>query len=177
MRLPKIMDKKIKLGISSCLLGENVRYDGGHKLDKRLKDTLVKFVDLVDICPEVECGLGVPREAMYLDAMQESPRLITKNSRIDHTDKMIKWARGRLKQLEKEELCGFVFKSNSPSCGLNNVFSKKGIGIFAKEFISHFRLIPVEDNDSLRNNKIREAFIEKACVFGKTYNTCKIHEK
>ena len=171
------MDKKIKLGISSCLLGENVRYDAGHKLNQRLKDTFSKWVDLVGVCPEVECGLGVPREAMYLIGTPESPRIITRDSGIDHTEKMLKWARHRLAQLERENLCGFVFKNDSPSCGLNSVFSKKCTGIFAKEFTEHFKLMPVEDNDRLQDDKIRENFINRICAFGKAYDAAKIQEK
>ncbi len=79
------MDQKIKLGISSCLLGEKVRYDGGHKLDHYLKDTLGRFVDWTPVCPEVECGLTVPREAMHLTGSPDAPRLVTVKSGIDHT--------------------------------------------------------------------------------------------
>ncbi len=106
---------KIKLGISSCLLGENVRYDAKHQLDQCLKDTLGKFVEWIGVCPEVECGLGVPREPMHLIGKPDSPRLVARNSKIDYTDKMLRWASTRLKQLEKEKLAGFVFKSGSPS--------------------------------------------------------------
>ena len=152
---------KIKLGISSCLLGENVRYDGRHKLDHYLKDKLGKIADWISVCPEVECGLSVPREAMHLINSPESARLVTRNSNIDHTEKMLSWARKRLKQLEKEGLAGFVFKNNSPSCGLNSVLSKKGAGLFTKEFVNHFKLMPVEDDESLRDNKVKENYIER----------------
>ena len=135
---------KIKLGISSCLLGNSCRYDGAHKLDYYLKDAFGKFVDWIPVCPEVECGLGVPREAMHLVGAPESPRLVTGNSNIDYTEKMLKWAKGKLGQLEKEKLCGFVFKNNSPSCGLNSVLSKKGVGVFTKEFSGYFKLMPVD---------------------------------
>ena len=155
------MRKKITLGISSCLLGKSVRYDGKHKLDHYLKDAFGKSVKWVSVCPEVECGLGVPREPMHLIGKPKSPRLVTRNSNIDHTDKMLTWARARLKQLETEELAGFVFKSGSPSCGLKEVLSEKRTGIFAKEFSAHFRFMPVEDSDSLRDDKIREEFIKK----------------
>lgn len=109
---------KIRLGISSCLLGNSCRYDGAHKLDRHLKDAFGKFVDWIPVCPEVECGLSVPREAMYLVGASESSRLVTKNSNIDYTEKMLKWAKEKFEQLEREKLCGFVFKNNSPSCGL-----------------------------------------------------------
>ena len=158
------MDKKIKLGISSCLLGENVRYDAGHKLDHFLRDTLGKFVEWVGVCPEVECGLGVPREEMYLTHSPESPRLITKITNIDHTDKMLKWVEKRLKELKKKKISGFIFKSNSPSCGLHKVFHRKGAGIFAAEFIKYFRALPVEDEEKLRDENCRKKFIENIFV-------------
>ena len=160
---------KIKLGISSCLLGENVRYDGRHKLDHYLKDKFGNIVEWVSVCPEVECGLRVPREAMHLIGAPDLPRLVTRDSNIDHTDKMMKWTRDKIKQLEKYRLAGFVFKSDSPSCGLNSVLSKKGIGIFAKEFSGYFKLIPMEDEDRLRNDKIRESFIKNIHIFKETH--------
>lgn len=170
------MEKKIKLGISSCLLGENVRYDAGHKLDQRLKDTFGKLVEWVGVCPEVECGLSAPREAMRLVGAVESPMLVTRSSNIDYTDKMIKWAKARLEQLEKEELCGFVFKSDSPSCGLKEALSEKRTGIFAKEFTTHFKFMPVEDSDSLRDDKIREEFIKKMHAFKKSCSSFRNQE-
>lgn len=154
-----------------------MRYDGRHKLDHYLKDKLGKIVDWVSVCPEVECGLSTPREAMRLAGTPESSRLVTWNSNIDHTERMVTWAKGRLEQLEKEGLCGFVFKSDSPSCGLNSVLSEKGIGIFAKEFTGRFKLMPVEDNDRLQDDKIREDFINRICAFGKACSAVKIQEK
>ena len=159
------MDKKIKLGISSCLLGENVRYDAGHKLDHFLRDTLGKFVEWVGVCPEVECGLGVPREEMYLTHSPESPRLITKITNIDHTDKMLKWAGKKLKELEKKKISGFIFKSNSPSCGLYKVFHNKGAGIFAVELTKYFHGLPVEDEERLRKKSVRKKFIEDISAY------------
>lgn len=154
------MKKKIKLGISSCLLGKNVRYDSGHKLDHYLKDMLGKFVEWVGICPEAECGLGIPREAMHLVGNPESPRLITKTTNIDHTGRMLEWAEKKLKELEKEKISGFIFKNNSPSCGLHRVFHRKGTGIFAAKFIKYFRALPVEDERRIRNENCRKKFIE-----------------
>jgi len=109
------MTEKIRIGISACLLGEKVRYDGGHKWDRFITGTLGKYVDLVPVCPEVECGLGIPREAMRLAGDPHSPRLVTVRSGIDHTERMLTWARKRVAKLAKEELCGFIFKSDSPS--------------------------------------------------------------
>jgi uncharacterized protein YbgA (DUF1722 family)/uncharacterized protein YbbK (DUF523 family) len=167
------MIKKIRLGISSCLLGENVRYDGSHKLDHYLTDTLGQFVDLVPVCPEVEYGLPVPREAMRLVGNPRSPRLITRNSGVDHTEGMLKWSKKKLRELEKEDLCGFIFKSKSPSSGLKGVKvytesgmpSTRGLGIFGGAFTRHFPLIPVEDDGRLHNPRLRENFIERVFVF------------
>ena len=161
------MEEKFRIGISSCILGNPVRWNAGHKLDKYLTNTLGQFVEYVPVCPEVEVGLGVPRESMRLVGDPESPRLITFKSKTDHTDKMVRWARARVRELEKENLCGFIFKSDSPSSGMIRVKvyndkgmpHKIGIGIFAREFMNRFPLIPVEDDGRLNNPQIRENFI------------------
>jgi uncharacterized protein YbgA (DUF1722 family)/uncharacterized protein YbbK (DUF523 family) len=161
--------EKIKLGVSSCLLGENVRYDGGHKLDRFLTDTWGKYVEYVPVCPEAECGLGVPREAMQLEGDPASPRLITTRTRQDMTRRMMTWAHKRVAQLEKEALCGFIFKSDSPSSGRERIKVynekgmpvKKGVGIFARIFMEHFPLLPVEDEGRLHDPGLRENFIER----------------
>jgi len=106
--------EKIKLGISTCLLGEPVRYDGGHRLDRYLRDVLGPHVEYVAVCPEVECGLPVPRESMRLEGDPQASRLVTTRTRIDHTDRMIEWAKRRVRELETESLCGFIFKANFP---------------------------------------------------------------
>jgi len=161
--------EKIKLGISTCLLGENVRYDGGHKLDHFLADTLEQFVEYVPVCPEVECGLPVPRESMHLEGDPESPRLVTSRTRQDMTERMVGWGKKRVVELEKEGLCGFIFKSDSPSSGMERVRVynekgmpvKKGVGMFARIFMEHYPLLPVEDEGRLHDPKLRENFIER----------------
>ncbi len=161
--------EKIKLGISTCLLGENVRYDGGHKLDRFLTDTLRQYVVYVPVCPEVECGLGVPRESMHLEGNPDSPRLVTIRTKQDMTDCMVQWAQKRVVQLEKKDLCGFIFKSDSPSSGMDRIRVynekgipiKKGVGIFARIFMDHFSLLPVEDEGRLHDPELRENFIER----------------
>ncbi len=167
------MDEKIKIGISSCLLGANVRYDGGHKLDHYLADTLGKYVQWVPVCPEVEYGLPVPREAMRLVGDPASPRLLTRSGGVDHTEGMKRWAANKMKELEKEDLCGFIFKSKSPSSGLRavKVYThsgmpvNKGSGIYAASFVQHFPRIPVEDDGRLHDPKLRENFIERIFIF------------
>jgi uncharacterized protein YbgA (DUF1722 family)/uncharacterized protein YbbK (DUF523 family) len=168
------MNGNIRIGISSCLLGENVRYDGGHRLDRFLTETLGKYVEYVPVCPEVECGFPIPREAMRLVGDPESPRLLTVRSKQDHTERMLAWARKRVAELEKENLCGFVFKSDSPSSGRFKVKVydakgsppvRKGVGLFARTFAEHFPRIPTEDDGRLHDPEIRENFIERIFAF------------
>jgi uncharacterized protein YbgA (DUF1722 family)/uncharacterized protein YbbK (DUF523 family) len=161
--------ENIKLGISTCLLGENVRYDGGHKLDRFLTDTLGQYVEYVPVCPEVECGLPIPRESMHLEGDPESPRLVTSRTKQDMTERMVNWANKRVVELEKEGLCGFIFKSDSPSSGMERVRVynekgmpvKKGVGMFARIFMEHFPLLPVEDEGRLHDPNLRENFVER----------------
>ena len=165
--------EKIKIGISSCLLGENVRYDGGHKLDRYITDTLGQYFEWVPVCPEVAYGLPVPREAMHLLGDPDSPRLVTIRTGVDHTEGMLKWATEKLKELERQELCGFIFKSRSPSSGIGGVKvytpsgmpSQRGVGIFGGAFTKRFPLIPVIDDGRLHDPGLRENFIERAFVY------------
>jgi len=164
---------KLKVGISKCLLGENVRYDGGHKLDRFLRDTLGQFVEWVPVCPEVECGLSVPREAMRLVGDLDNPRLLTQKTVIDHTERMQSWAKKRVKALAEEGLCGYIFKIGSPSSGMRDIkvynekgyAVKKGVGLFARIFMDTFPLMPVEDDGRLHDPALREKFIERIFVF------------
>ena len=167
------METTIKLGISSCLLGERVRWNGTHKLDRFLTDTLGKFVEYVPVCPEVECGFGIPREPFRLVGDLNSPRLVTSRTKQDYTGHMTQWARKRVAELENENLNGFIFKSKSPSSGMEavKVYNKKGIpvkkgvGIFARVFMEHFPLLPVEDEGRIHDLKLRENFIERIFTF------------
>jgi uncharacterized protein YbgA (DUF1722 family)/uncharacterized protein YbbK (DUF523 family) len=169
------MDKseKIRLGISSCLLGEKVRYDGQHKYDRFLAEILGPFVEYVSVCPEVESGLPVPREAMRLVGDLENPRLLTTNTGIDHTERMLSFSGKRVKELEQENLCGFIFKSRSPSSGMERVkiysekggaAQKKGVGLFAGTFMKHYPLLPVEEDGRLNDPLLRENFIERIFI-------------
>ncbi len=163
----------MKLGISSCLFGNAVRYDGGHKLDHFLTVTFGHYVDWVPVCPEVECGLPVPREAMRLVGKPNKPRLVTIRTGVDHTNRMLRWAKKKFAELEKKDICGFVFKSRSPSSGMRGVkiYSPKGkhigsgSGIFAKAFQDHFPLLPIEDEDRLQNPTLRENFVERIFIY------------
>lgn len=161
--------EKIRIGVSKCLLGEPVRYDGQHKHDHYITDTLGRYFEFVGVCPEVECGLGVPRESMRLVGDPANPRLVTTRSGIDLTERMQTWVARRVVELEKEDLCGFIFKARSPSSGMENVkvYNEKGgvigkaPGLFAKAFMEHFPNLPCEDEGRLHDPDLRENFVER----------------
>ena len=164
---------KVKIGISSCLLGERVRYDGGHKLDRYITETLGQYFEWVSVCPEVEYGLPVPREVMRLEGNPDSPRLVTVQTKVDHTEGMLKWTDKKLKDLGQEKLCGFIFKSRSPSSGIGGVKIYttsgiprcRGVGIFGGAFTRYFHFIPVIDDGSLHDTQLRENFSERVFVY------------
>ena len=166
-------ENKIIIGVSSCLLGNKVRYDGGHKHDRYITETLGNYLSFVPVCPEVECGLPTPREAMRLVGAVDAPRLVTNKTGVDHTERMLSWARKKVGELEKENLCGFIFKNRSPSSGMervkvydhNNVPRAVGIGIFARTFKTHFPLLPTEEEGRLHDPLLRENFIEQIFVY------------
>lgn len=163
----------LRLGISRCLLGDHVRFDGGHKRDSFLTDVLGCYVEWVPICPEVEAGLGTPREAMRLVGYPDRPRLMTIKSKHDHTQAMDAMIDAGLDSLRKQDLSGFVFKRGSPSCGVERVRvytaqgmpSQSGVGIFAKAFREQFPLIPVEEEGRLCDPSLRENFIERVFCY------------
>ena len=164
----------IRLGVSTCLLGERVRYDGGHKRDRFITDVLAQFMEFVPVCPEVECGLSIPRESMRLVGNPEAPRLIAPRSGTDYTAQMQTWAKVRLGELATETLHGFIFKKDSPSSGLFRVKvyneasgmpRRVGRGIFAQMFTDRFPLLPVEEERRLNDWGLRENFIERVFVY------------
>ncbi len=167
------MNDKIIVGVSSCLLGEKVRYDGGHKHDRFITDTLGKCFSYVSVCPEVECGLPVPREAMHLTGDVDDPRLVTIHTGVDHTARMKTWSREKLDDLEYAGLSGFIFKSKSPSSGMRGVKVYResapplnsGTGLFAAAFKKRFPLIPIEDEGRLNDPGLRENFIERVFAY------------
>lgn len=164
--------EKITLGVSTCLLGHPVRYDGGHKLNRYVRDTLGHYFDYVPVCPEVECGMPVPRESLHLEGDPDSPRLITRKSRLDYTEQMREWGRAKLEELAEADLCGYIFKSRSPSSGMERikVYDERGnphnsgVGIWARMFMERFPLLPAEDEGRLNDPGLRERFIEHVFV-------------
>lgn len=167
------MEQEIKIGVSSCLLGKEVRYNGGHSLDRYITGILSDYFNFVDVCPEVEAGFGIPRETLRLVGDPDAPRLITTRTKKDVTDTMLSWSKGRVIELEKEDLCGFIFKKGSPSSGMERVKvytekgmpSNRGSGLFARTFMDHFPLVPVEDDGRLNDSVLRENFIERIFAF------------
>ena len=163
----------LRLGISRCLLGDEVRFDGGHKRDNFLTDVLGPYVEWVPVCPEVEAGLGTPREAMRLVGDPAHPRLLTIKSGRDHTRALEKMTAGRLAELGNLDLSGYVFKRGSPSCGVERVRvyrehampSHSGVGLFARAFIEQFPLIPVEEEGRLCDAPLRENFIVRVFCY------------
>jgi uncharacterized protein YbgA (DUF1722 family)/uncharacterized protein YbbK (DUF523 family) len=162
------MTNSITIGVSSCLLGDPVRYDGGHKHDRYITDTLGKYFHFLPVCPEVGCGLPIPRESMRLEGDPANPRLITGRSRIDQTERMRAFCTVKVKELEGADLCGFIFKKDSPSSGLfrvkvynNGTAAKSGRGLFAAAVARHFPLLPMEEEGRLNDPTLRENFIER----------------
>jgi uncharacterized protein YbgA (DUF1722 family)/uncharacterized protein YbbK (DUF523 family) len=166
-------DRPIRIGVSACLLGQQVRFDGGHKRDYFLADVLSPFVEWVPVCPEVEVGMGVPRESIRLVRRGGEVRLIAEKSGVDHTDAMRTWSARRLRQLEKLELCGYVLKKSSPSCGMERVRvygssgmpTRAGRGVFADALLRHFEHLPVEEEGRLNDAALRESFIERVFAY------------
>lgn len=161
--------QKIRLGVSACLLGDEVRYDGGHKRDAFLTDTLGPFVEWVRVCPEVEVGLGVPRPPVRLVGDADTPRLVVERTGEDLTARMRRWARGRAAELAGLGLHGYVLKRGSPSCGLYRVrvYGESGMpggagrGVFAAALAEALPALPIEEEGRLTDAALRESFIER----------------
>lgn len=162
------MAERMRVGVSSCLLGQKVRYDGGHKRHDFVADTLGARVDLVPVCPEVELGLGTPRQTLRLIRAQDDVRLIMANGH-DHTDAMRAFARRRVEQLKDEDLSGYILKKDSPSCGLvrvkvyedTGIPSKVGRGVYAEALLARWPHLPVEEEGRLQDEALRENFLER----------------
>jgi len=163
----------LRLGISRCLVGDEVRFDGGHKRDSFLTDVFGRYVEWVPVCPEVEAGLGTPREPMRLVGDPKRPRLMTITSGKDHTVALERTTADRIKQLNGMDLSGYVFKKDSPTCGVERVRIynergmpvRKGIGMFAQAFVERFPLIPIEEEGRLCDPSLRENFIERVFCY------------
>jgi uncharacterized protein YbgA (DUF1722 family)/uncharacterized protein YbbK (DUF523 family) len=169
--LDRDAESPLRVGVSSCLLGREVRFDGGHKRDRFLTDLLGDFVEWVPVCPEVESGMGIPRPALRLVRSGDEVRMLEIASGRDHTRRMTTYAARRVRALEGLELCGYVLKKDSPSCGMTRVkvyaeagmAKRDGKGLFASALLEAYPNLPVEDEGRLNDPNLRENFIE--CVF------------
>ncbi len=166
----------VRIGVSSCLLGSEVRFDGQHKRDRFLTDELGRFVEWVAVCPELEIGMGVPREPVRLVRDAEGARMLGIRSAIDWSSKMRRFAAKRVADIGKRDLCGYVLKANSPSCGMERVklydstdaasaCRRDGVGIFAAELMRQRPTLPVEEEGRLNDARLRDNFIERVFAF------------
>lgn len=163
----------IRVGVSSCLLGQEVRYDSGHKKDRYLTDILDDYVEWVSICPEVESGMSTPRPAMRLVEDGHNVRMAEIKSNIDHTTQMTKFSQLRVRKLRDQNLCGYILKKNSPSCGMTRVkiWKDKGMprrdgrGLYASALIDAYPNLPVEEEGRLHDAALRENFIERVFAY------------
>jgi len=163
---------QIRIGVSSCLVGMKVRFDGGHKKDAFVSGPLATFVTFVPVCPEVEMGMSTPRPAIRLERHGDGVHLVDPKRGLDHTHGMKRWARQRLDELEKQDLCGYVLKKDSPSCGMERVRlygkgtpTKVGVGIFAEALLARLPLLPVEEEGRLNDPHLRENFVERVFAY------------
>ncbi len=166
-------DAAVRVGISACLLGDRVRFDGGHKRDAFLVETFGPFVEWVPVCPEVECGLGTPRESMRLVTSDRRVRLVTVRTHADVTERVEQFARVRAGALAAERLSGFVLKKDSPTCGMERVKvynthgvpTRSGRGVFASALLERFPHLPVEEEGRLSDPVLRENFVERVFAY------------
>jgi uncharacterized protein YbgA (DUF1722 family)/uncharacterized protein YbbK (DUF523 family) len=171
--MSKPASSPIRIGISSCLLGEQVRYDGGHKRDAYLVETLGPYVEWVPVCPEVEMGLGMPRHTLRLVRIGEEVRMIVPRTGADHTEGMRSFSSRRVCALTAQDLCGYILKKGSPSCGMERVRvfdahglqTKSGRGLFAAALLERFPNLPVEEEGRLADPRLRENFIERVFAY------------
>lgn len=163
----------IRLGVSSCLLGNEVRFDGGHKRDRFVTDLLGRFVEWMPVCPEVEVGMGAPRPALRLVGDEDGVRMLEIASGRDHTHAMERYSARRVRALRGLELCGYVLKKDSPSCGVTRVKvyrskgtpTRQGRGLYASVLMDAYPNLPVEDEGRLNDSKLRENFIERVFAY------------
>jgi uncharacterized protein YbbK (DUF523 family) len=172
--VPEAVARPIRIGISACLLGECVRYDGGHKHDSSLIDALGRFVEWVPVCPEVEAGFGTPREPMQLVQSAGGIRLLTVHTTRDVTARLDNAAARLAAWLAGQDLSGYVLKSRSPSCGLDDVEIHDGTsarrpgmgrGRFAERLRQQLPALPVDDEAHLADAAARERFVERVVAY------------
>jgi len=173
-------DAPIRIGVSGCLLGEEVRFDGGHKRSRFVTDELGRFVEWVPVCPEVEVGMGVPRPPIRIvqpagTSGEDAQRLQEVKSGHRHTSAMTRFARSRVAGLARTDLCGFILKKDSPTCGMERVrvwredkdggATRDGRGFFARVLLDRMPMLPVEEEGRLEDPALRERFVERIFAY------------
>jgi uncharacterized protein YbgA (DUF1722 family)/uncharacterized protein YbbK (DUF523 family) len=167
-------DEPIRIGISTCLLGQKVRFDGGHKHDRYLTDTLGQYFEWVPVCPEVEVGLPVPRPTLRLEMHDGQLRLFMPKKARDLTRPMRAYAKRRVRELQNENLSGYLLKKASPSCGMERVRVyqgegrppiRNGRGLFAEALMDRFPNLPVEEEGRLHDPPLRENWITRVFAY------------
>lgn len=157
--------EKLRIGISQCLLGERVRYDGGHKRQSFLLQALGPYVEWVSVCPEVEIGMGTPREPLELVRHDGTVRMLTRTTKIDHTETMVAYAKNKARSLRQAGIDGYILKSNSPSCGLSVQITspggeEEGKGLFADAIGHLFPHLPFAQESDLEDPAALDNFGE-----------------
>lgn len=168
-------DGEILIGVSQCILGAEVRFNGGHKLSRFVADTLGTYVRFVPVCPEVEIGMGTPRETVRLELHdgEEAPRMVAPKSGRDWTKEMYGYAKAKANELAKLPLCGYILQKGSPSCGMERVRiyrdtgipKRDGRGVFAQALMDKLPHLPVEEDGRLNDARLRENFIERVFAY------------
>ncbi len=170
---PVVSSRSIQVGISTCLLGEKVRWDGGHKHSHYITDILGQYFSFTPVCPELEVGMGIPREPVHLEGENTAPRMITRKSGEDWTERMNQYSAQRVRELAQLDLCGYILKKDSPSCGMERVPvrnekgmpMKNGRGLFATHLLRGLPLLPVEEEGRLHDARLRENFIVRVFAY------------
>lgn len=167
------MTEKIKIGISGCLTGMKVRFDGQGLRPQLINELFSEFFDYVTFCPEVEMGMSIPRETIRLEKQEEEVRLVAPKSNTDHTDGMKTFADNKVAALAELDISGYIVKRGSPSCGFERIkiYNKdkipamNGVGMFTEKLIERFPLLPIEDEGRLNDIRLREHWVERVYAY------------
>ena len=173
------MESSIKVGISSCVLGERVRFDSGHKVSNFVTKELSPYFDFVSVCPEVGVGMPVPRPTIRLVSNEERVALVeTKNPENDHTDNMLTYSADKVDELQSEQLCGYIVCAKSPTCGMERVkvysknsAAKEGVGLYTQTLMQKMPWLPVEEDGRLNDPVLKENFITRVFCLNDFYGS------
>jgi len=175
----------MKIGVSSCLLGNMCRYDGATSTDKFVVNILKNYFEIVAYCPEEEV-FGTPRESIALRQIDGQTKVITNFTKVDVTNKLQSSSSNIINKMKDEELVGFILKAKSPSCGMervklytgeNNINEKKGVGLFAQDIKDNFPLLPLEEDGRLQDPWLKENFLMQVFAYSDLIRFLNTHPK